>query len=219
MEWSLRETFFPGEHCQPRPSTLKSKAGRSRSLGKLSSATAVSLEQLNCCCLQLLQASNGMAEYPNRFFQEIIPSAHSFCDFQAVLGLYCKRESFLLVLPPLPHGNKTKRNRTGYSQREFQGSIIQSNAAEDKQHSPACCHRRPFWAGIYFLLNSSVGRPVAKGLLVITQPLLPLLELLYTRTEQILSCMKHLDSEVCILITFRDSGVIWKTLAMKQYAF
>lgn len=49
---------------------------------------------------------------------------------------------------------------------------------------------------------------MAKGLLVIPQPLLPLLELLYIRTEQILSCVKHLDSEVCILITLRDSGII-----------
>lgn len=54
----------------------------------------------------------------------------------------------------------------------------------------------------------SVGGPVAKGLLVITQPLLPLLELSCICTDQILPCMKHLDSEVCILITFRDSGVI-----------
>lgn len=72
-----------------------------------------------------------MAEYPNSFFLEIIRSVHSLYDFQAT------KENLFFLFCLLHHIERNqKRNRTGYPLIDFQGSIIQSESAEDKQDFP-----------------------------------------------------------------------------------
>ena len=112
---------------------MKKLAPISRNEGDNSSSiTTVSLKQLK---LLMMSSSNSSLALHGKAFQQFLPRDYKKCTLPLWLPS-CKRESFLLVLPPTSHGKESKRNRTAHPLTDFQGSVIQSDPTEDKQHFP-----------------------------------------------------------------------------------